>query len=130
MKVQNVTAEQLRDVVSFVSAIKYDNELIFEREPETLGKHVVWVHFTLRTTTGRSPGARRTHQGRRLAKACWHAHRDVMGRLFNLYPDAELHTALARYVGVDGFLASFQKTGWNNIGTSVQPLYLRDACEC
>ena len=130
MKVKNVTADQVRDVVEFISAELYNNELIFDREPETHGVRVVWVHFTLRTVNGRSTGARRTHTGRRLAKACWHAHRDVMAELFDLYPNAELHTMLASYHDKWDFRAKFPQTGFNNIGSVAQPLAMQNACEC
>ncbi len=127
MKLQNVTSDQLRTCVNFISVNNYDGELIFDRKPEWRGN---WLHFTLRTVNGRSLGARRTHRGRRLAKACWHAHRDVMKELFNTYPSALLVTMLARYDGRDGFLAEFPATGNNNVGSMVQPLLLREACDC
>lgn len=130
MKLKNVTADQLRAIVESVSANLYGGDLIFDREPETTGVNVVWIHFTLRTVTGRSPGARRTHQGRRLAKACWHAHRDVMQALFDAYPAAELHTALARYIGRDGFMTDFPATGDTQLGSVAKPIAMRDACDC
>lgn len=127
MKVQNVSAARLRGIVERISTEQYDGHLMFNREPEQRGK---WLHFTLRTVTGHSPGARRTHQGRRLAKACWHAHRDVMARLFDVYPCAVLHTMLAEYDGRESFLAKFPATGESNIGSIAQPLSLCNACEC
>ncbi len=127
MKLANVTACQLRMIVSVVSDESYAGELIFEREPEGNGK---WVHFTLRTVNGKSPGARRTHTGRRLAKACWHAHRDVMQLLFDTHPDAVLVTMLATYDGRDDFLATFPDTGATNLGSIAAPLRADAACEC
>ena len=127
MKLLNVTAYQLRMIVKVVSDDLYDGEILFEREPELKGK---WLHFTLRTVSGKSPGARRSHTGRRLAKACWHVHRDMMRLLFDAFPDAELHTMLAQYNGRDGFLANFPNTGAVNLGSIAVPLRADAACEC
>ncbi len=127
MKLLNVTPCQLRMVVNVISDELYNGELIFDREPETKGN---WIHFTLRTVSGRSPGARRTHHGRRLAKACWHAHRDVMQLLFDTFPNAELRTMLADYIGRVGFLSNFPATGATNLGSIATPLRADDACDC
>lgn len=130
MKVKGMSVEQLRRLVLSVSRSQYEGGVIFDREPEETGKRVKWVHFTLRTVSGRSTGARRSHSGRRLAKACWHAHRDVMQKLFDNYPNAELHSAFAKYQGLAGFTQDFPSTGWRNIGSMAQPLNMQDACEC
>ncbi len=130
MKIQNVTASQLTDIVRTVSADQYDGNVIFDREPETLGSRVIWVHFTLRTKSGHGAGSRRSASGRRMAKACWHAHRDVMQALFDAYPDAVLQTALAKYTGAQSFADTFESTGDGNVGSMAQPLPMRDACEC
>lgn len=130
MKVQGITEKQLRYIVESVSNLQYDGGVIFDREPETTGSRVMWIHFTLRTVNGRSQGARRSASGRRLAKACWHAHRDVMQALFDQHPDAILHTALAKYTGAQSFADTFEATGDGNVGSMAQPLAMRDACEC
>ena len=127
MKIQGLTTCDLYNIVTRVSSESYDLGVIFAREPEWRGR---WLHFTLRTVNGSSQGARRTNSGRKLAKACWHAHRDVMRAIFDAFPDAELVTMLAVYNGADNFNALFQETGKYNLGSTANPCRADSACEC
>lgn len=77
-----------------------------------------------------APGARRSWAGRRMAVACWHAHRDVLTRLFETHPDAVVITAMARYVGKAGFENSYPGTAYTNIGSMMNPAYMPELCDC
>lgn len=126
MKVKGINETQLREIVNAVSE-KYAGNLIFNREPERTGN---FISFTLRVEDSRGPGARRSHSGRRLPSACWHAHRDVMSLIFATNPRAILVSAMARYEMREGFERLFRATGQQNIGSMMQPLAMQDACDC
>ena len=127
MKVKGITEYDLRAIVHTVSCEMYEENLIFKREPERRGN---FLFFTLTVRKSADAGGRRSHTGRRIAAACWHAHRDVMKEIFANNPDALLVTALARYEGRDDFNDKFEATGDTNIGSMVQPLSMAEACDC
>ena len=81
-------------------------------------------------TTSHDKGARRTHSGRRLRAACWHAHRDVLHELFTQVPNAKVITAMATYIGMDGFNDWFAMTGAVNSGSLAEPRRYDDLCDC
>lgn len=85
------------------------------------------VRFTLAVVSSFEHGARRSAWGRRLPKASWQAHRDVMRALFDTAPDAVLQTALTTYRNRDDFLDRFEATGDHNIGSRMHPVRIRDA---
>jgi hypothetical protein len=95
----------------------------------------------VRTASGRlkvpPPYARRAHHrnddgSRRLLtrSVCWHGHRDFFRALFELAPEARVVTAMATYRGREDFEASHEESGWRNIGSQMDPIYARDACDC
>lgn len=127
MKVKGVSESALRFIVESVSNLRYNGNIVFKREPERKGN---FVFFTLTVNYSGGKGGRRSHTGRKVAAACWHAHRDVMRAMFESYPEAILVTALARYEGRVDFERSFEATGDGNIGSMAAPLAMRDACEC
>ena len=127
MKVKGITESGLRFIVESVSNLRYNGNIVFKREPERKGN---FLFFTLTVRDSSGPGGRRSHSGRRVAAACWHAHRDVMRAMFESYPEALLVTALARYEGRVGFERDFPATGDTNIGSMAAPLPMRYACEC
>jgi hypothetical protein len=108
-------------IVRRVSATKYDGNLIV---------HPQAASYRLSVRSSRERGARRSHSGRRMAVACWHAWRDVLAELFNQFPDATVRTALATYKGRGGFEDWFELTGATNIGSIREPLRMDDACDC
>ena len=137
MKIKGIDESALREAVRTASADLYDSNIVFKREPEWVGNY---LHFTLTVIKASEPGGRRSHSGRRVAAACWHAHRDVMREIFLRAPDALLVTALARYEGAQCFEDSFEATGDRNIGSQARveqlkcsgfmPLSMREACDC
>jgi len=127
MKIKNVTANQLTAIVDEVSREQYDGNIIFKRYPCQIGG---FIHFTLRVASSKDDGAKVSASGRRSVALCWHGHRDVMQAIFDAHPDAILVTAMARYEGAEGFDDTYPATGDQNIGSMMQPLSYRDACNC
>ena len=127
MKVKGITEQALRFAVESVSHLRYNGNIVFKREPDRKGN---FLFFTLTVVNSRNKGGRRSHSGRRVAAACWHAHRDVMRAIFETAPDAILVTALARYEGAADFADKFEATGDTNIGSAFNPLEMRYACDC
>ena len=84
--------------------------------------------FTLRLQGERYQ--RRGYTGRRIAAVCWHGHYAFMAALFERVPSARIVSMAARYDGKDEFAAFADRTGDRNIGSQVQPLAYRDACDC
>lgn len=137
MKVWGVTKSELEFYLAVVSYEKYNNNLTFNRWPEQRGNALI---FTLRVKDSKGPGHKRGLKflgfdrgyalGKRLASACWHAHRDFMIELFHQFPNTRLKTSLADYHGETEFLYLYKETGRCNIGGSIFPIYLQDACDC
>lgn len=127
MKVWNVPSGEIHRIVGDVSSRLYNENLTFKRLPEEIG---LALSFTLTVHKSSGPGARRGERGRRIAAACWHAHRDVMVAIFTEYPDARIKTHQADYRGAEDFVAKFEATGNVNIGSQMFPLYYVEACEC
>ena len=127
MKLWNVSTDNLVRIVETVSDGHYDGNLIFKRAPERVGRA---VSFTLTVAKSTDKGGRRSNTGRRIAAACWHAHRDVMSAIFAIFPDARLKTAKADYRDKDDFEVKFESTGHDNIGSQFEPLTYCHACEC
>lgn len=128
MKVYQVTIEALAAIVRTVSAEQYAGNIVFKNGPNQATKNC--VNFTLTVADSNANGSRRSNTGRRIAAACWHAHRDIMQAIFAAYPDARLHSALADYRGQSDFLASFPATGATNCGSIANPLRADNACDC
>ena len=127
MRIKGITAATLHAIVREISTDLYAGNLIFKREPEASGRFLL---FTLTVQKSADKGGRRSNTGRKIAAACWHAHRDVMRRIFEICPDALLITSLARYEGRADFLDTYPATGSINIGSIAAPFKIRDACEC
>ena len=126
MRVKGVDELGLHRILKLINPL-YDDNVQFNRQPEVHGN---WIHFTLRVARSDKPGARRSHQGRRMTAACWHVHRDFMWGMFSYYPEARLVTAMADYDGIAGFLEKFPATGDQNIGSMASPLKASEACDC
>ena len=127
MKIKGLTISELRAAVEHVSNINYSGNITFKREPEQNGN---FINFTLTVKDSSQKGGRRSNTGRRIAAACWHAHRDIMVRIFSRHPDALLVTVMARYEGLDGFTRLFPATGKVNLGSMYEPLLANRACKC
>ena len=128
MKAWGITSEELEQALQTVNgAGYYDGNLRWKRSPEASGRAFA---FTLTVNRSEKRGARRSNTGRRIAAACWHAHRDMFRAIFAINPEARIKSATADYRGVDHFEATFEATGYQNIGSMAQPMQHREACEC
>jgi len=126
MNIKHVTTAQMETALATVNRA-YDGNITFKRfDPQ----HNGGVHFTLGVRSSKAPGGRRSHTGKRVAAACWHAHRDFMKEIFALVPNAVLRSCHACYKGKAGFERDFPNTGYINIGSMMQPLEFQNACEC
>ena len=128
MFVWGVTPIQLAKIVRIVSAKLYKKNIIFKNGPEMVNSKKLTFALTVKRSD--QPGGRRTATGRKVAAACWHAHRDVMQELFNQFPKARIKSSMADHCGKEEFENNFPETAWINIGSEIQPCYLNDACEC
>lgn len=122
MKAKHVTIADLETAMADVNR-QYNGNLEFDRL-EANGKS---VNFTLRVKSSSGPGHRLGFHGRKMAKACWHAHGDFFDALFAVKPDA---IVISR--GGPGAVVTKASGNWQdcNIGSQVQPLLLSQACEC
>ncbi|MGE6730300.1 hypothetical protein [Streptomyces sp. NPDC059900] len=92
------------------------------------GAHVARNRATvarLRVADSRGFGARTAASGRYGPYACWHAYRGVLFLLFCAYPTATVRTCCATYRGLRGFEENFQITEYQNLGSVLQPRYMR-----
>lgn len=126
MKLYGVTEHELQAIIETISRVQYAGNLqLAYSEPKR--NH---VEFTLRVQDSKGPGHRLGFSGRQMVSACWHAHRDVMRKIFDKHPNARLISAFATYDGADDFVRSFERTGSRNVGSMVEPRYYREMCEC
>ena len=127
MLAYSIPESAIERTVTEISESMYSGNLRIKRlERETRNA----IRFTITVYDSRAPGGRISHTGRRVAAACWHAHRDVLQRLFDHFPDARIRTAVADYRGKSGFEQDFPATADNNIGSMFQPMCYADACDC
>jgi hypothetical protein len=96
-------------------------------------RYRIWIGVK----SARRPGARvsppRFYQEnpRRIGSACWHAHRDFFRAIFDINPDAEIHTALAKYKGRDDFERKYPATAYGGGMAGAAPVGMfGDACNC
>ena len=128
MKLFTVPIDALAFIVETVSNLKYNGNIVFKNGPNQASRNA--VNFTLTVRDSSAQGSRRSKDGRRIAAACWHAHRDIMQAIFSQYPEARLVSALAEYRGEFDFLDTFEATGKTNIGSIAQPMRADAACNC
>lgn len=68
---------------------------------------------------------------RRIASACWHAHRDLFYAIFDINPNAVIKTALADYNGLEDFERKFPGTAHGHDGPFGYPVVgIGQACNC
>ncbi len=114
------TIEQLNAALNAVNA-KYDNNIIFKSGPE--GISAKRRRFTLTVKRSQDAGGRLSHQGRRVAAACWHVHGDFFEYLFD--DGVELIKA-----GTKSMKDNYDNWQDWNIGSIAQPMYYSEACNC
>ena len=123
MRATNVSIPELEKALTKVNRLYYSGNIQFN--------HIVpagrGVDFTLRVKSSRGPGARRSHTGRRMAKACWHAHGHFFDAVLNVQPNAVIVSR-----GGPGARVDCNGGNWKdcNIGSQVSPLHFSEACDC
>ncbi len=130
MLVKGMPIAEFVAIVERVSRDTYVGNLRLVYQPEPLNRAGTRFRVALRADSSRAPGARRTRAGRRSVAACWHTFRDVYAEVFRLYPNAEIRTSMAAYIGVSGFEANYPATGRVNIGSMVEPCTMPSLCDC
>jgi len=110
----------------------YENNIRWKTEPtykrhDRQGREVYTATITVIDSSG--PGARRSHTGRKISAACWHVHGDLFDRIWALDPEAMIKTNLPKGTTMNGPEDNWQG-GDTNIGSMVNPLWFRYACEC
>lgn len=92
-----------------VSFHRYNHNVSAHVETVGTNRRSALIRVKLHAGTGGS-GSRRSASGRRGPWACWHVFRDVLTCVFEDFPDATVHTALAVYKGRADFHRSFPAT--------------------
>ena len=79
----------------------------------------------------RPPYTRLNHRlDRTVCAVCWHGHRDFFRKVYEFAPTMKFITRVATYMGFAHFEETYQKTGYDNIGSNMQPCAMADACYC
>ena len=73
---------------------------------------------------------RQSPEGRRVNAVCWHGFRDYFRACFTLEPNAIFRTSLDTWKGSEDFEARFQRSGYKNIGSMMNPCAFAEACRC
>lgn len=130
MKIWGLTKEELTQALLEADR-QYGHNVRFKRFPTKDGRA---YRLTITVFDSHRPGSRRSFNSeggiRRVAAACWHAHRDFMRMVFRANPDARIQTMLADYRGSENFEAFFPVTAATNVGSQAQPLAIGEACNC
>ena len=96
---------------------QFDGNLQFNRGPDPVGRR---FRLTLRVANSKGAGAKLGFSGRRTVSACWHAH----GAFFDALPeDATIRAGEQMIHPGDPWVD-------RNIGSMMQPLFFREACDC
>ena len=128
MLIRNVSHAQVKAIVAQVGQ-SYGDNLTTHQDMHEVGSRVIRTTGRIVARSSRETGARRSWSGRRTISACWHAHRDIYRAIFEAYPAATITTSLARYTA-GNFEDTYPATGWQNIGSMVQPAYMPELCDC
>jgi hypothetical protein len=132
MRATGIAANNLAATVERVSRGKFNGNVTLKSlSPIPATRRTTeGANFTLRVESSREAGARRSTSGRRLAAACWHAHRDVLRAIFDAAPNARIRSAFADYDGRDDFERSFPQTYHHNAGSVMMPASFGALCDC
>jgi hypothetical protein len=107
--------QTIREALDNVNRV-FDNNIKFKRLDVRRNHCVV----TLGVISSKEAGSRRSHIGRRIAAACWHAH----GHLFDWLPPDTKIVSLGRK-----FTAGDPWHNWN-VGSQFQPIQMSETCDC
>lgn len=116
---------------------KYEGNITFKKIEPRGNK----MQFTLTVNDSRGPGAKRNPvldweytadsmipkivKWRRVSAACWHVHGDFFNALFEINPDAYVHSAVVgRITAREGNWIDYQ------VGPNLFPYYASYCCNC
>lgn len=125
MKIRNVTEKEIRAAVHAVAGIYSWNvqalEVVAVSAAARKGMRGTF-RVRLGVKSSRHPGARRSHSGRRIAAACWHA----FGHFFDALPQGAL---------IDGNVGEKARESgapWvdRQIGPQCAPVMMSETCDC
>lgn len=125
MIARKVTEQQMHQAMRATNAAYASNVKFKRLDPKGLG-----FNFTLTVEKAANPGGRRSNEGRKIAAACWHVHREFMRELLKLAPEAVISSSFIRYEGRADFEENHDTTGDRNIGSQAVPMSYRNACAC
>lgn len=126
MHIRGVPLSDFQELTAEVSGDLYEGNVIVAPDAHPAGRHAIVAR--LRVVDGRGIGARTAASGRHGPYACWHAYRDVLSWVFDVYPWATVRTRLATYRGAEGFDERFRLTEYHNLGSQLRPRYIRELC--
>jgi hypothetical protein len=108
----------------------YDNNIRWQREPESMNTKNDRFHFTLRVKKSDKNGARRgfmvnkNGEHKKSIAACWHVHGNFFDKLIEIAPNVEIKAGRKT---IDANGGNWQD--WN-IGSIIEPMYHSEACKC
>ena len=115
MIIRGATEREIYEALETAN-LKFEGNLAFDRiYPEDEG-----FRLTLRVKDSKGPGHRIGFSGRRLVRACWHAH----GTFFDALPTTATIRTGRRVIHPGDAWEDF------NIGSIIYPFYYSEACEC
>lgn len=105
---------------------KYDNNIIFNQEPNLISLKSKGYNFSLKVKNSSESGASKTRLGHKSISACWHVHGDFYDALF----DSGAKRILTSYY-VKNDMKS-KEDNWNdyNTGSEWFPSYASGRCDC
>jgi hypothetical protein len=121
MQIRGLTLAQFTEITHIVSEIDYGGNVIVHQDAQ---QYPSYVQARLAVKDSYAYGARTSWTGRHTRSASWEAYRDVLLSLFNVFPNARVKTAMARYEGINGFLDNYPSTAYINVGSMAQPCYM------
>lgn len=135
MEIRGLSLEQIEQAVETAS-LHYNGNLEMSSYSDPLNKRGDAWRVRFGVKSARRPGSRVSNnpymdKPKRIASACWHAHRDIFRAIFDINPDARIKTALAEYHGSDDFEDKFPATAYGNGHALAAPISnIGDACNC
>ena len=134
MKITGLTLQQFMNCTMEVSNEKYGGNIVVHQDArDNNGVRKPRCQGRLKVLDSRGPGARTSASGRHGPFCCWHGYRNVLVRVFELYPDAVIWTGIGKgtvYRGRAGFEATYPATARVNMGSQWQPVTMPEMCEC
>jgi len=137
LRSQLITEARLAHIINHISAERYESNLNFSiKQSYETRKGWYVTQFRLSVKDCKGPGHKlgftitKSGRRRRLSAACWHVFRDVIQGIYDTDTDAKVKTSIANYTNKENFMGWYEDTGNINIGSMMEPLYFKDACEC